>query len=135
METPPDPFRDLAERLLVIEAAPEKPGRQGAMAVDRVLGKLQTALTRFAGQDGFASLLRRALVLAQSQYPSLAKATLKPDGTLQGLAKPRGESAGGAAVEAVAVVAHLLSLLVTFIGVPLTLRLVREGWPDESFTL
>ena len=30
------------------------------------------------------------------------------------------------------VVAHLLGLLVTFIGEPLTLRLVRDAWPDAS---
>ena len=31
---------------------------------------------------------------------------------------------------AVAIIAHLLGLLVTFIGEPLTLRLVGEAWPD-----
>ena len=39
-------------------------------------------------------------------------------------------TAGGEA--AVAITAHLLGLLVTFIGEPLTLRLVREAWPDAS---
>jgi hypothetical protein len=29
-------------------------------------------------------------------------------------------------------VAHLLDLLVTFIGAPLTLRLLRNKWPDAS---
>jgi hypothetical protein len=29
-------------------------------------------------------------------------------------------------------VAHLLELLVTFIGAPLTLSLVRDKWPDAS---
>jgi hypothetical protein len=29
-------------------------------------------------------------------------------------------------------VAHLLELLVTFIGAPLTLNLVRDKWPDAS---
>ena len=37
-------------------------------------------------------------------------------------------------VEAVAALAaHLLGLLVTFIGESLALRVVREGWPDASF--
>ena len=38
----------------------------------------------------------------------------------------------GGAEAAVAITAHLLGLLVTFIGEPLTLRLVREAWPDAS---
>ena len=32
-----------------------------------------------------------------------------------------------------AIVAHLLHLLHTFIGRSLTLRLVRNAWPDSSF--
>ncbi len=38
----------------------------------------------------------------------------------------------GGVEAAVAITAHLLGLLVTFIGEPLTLRLVREAWPDAS---
>jgi hypothetical protein len=34
---------------------------------------------------------------------------------------------------AVAITAQLLGLLVTFIGEPLTVRLVREAWPDASW--
>ena len=36
----------------------------------------------------------------------------------------------GGADAPVAIIAHLLGLLMTFIGEPLTLRLVREAWPD-----
>jgi len=31
------------------------------------------------------------------------------------------------------VVGHLLALLVTFIGEPLTLRIVDDAWPETSF--
>jgi hypothetical protein len=34
---------------------------------------------------------------------------------------------------AVAITAHLLGLLVTLIGEPLTVRLVRDAWPDTAW--
>ncbi|HVK09314.1 MAG TPA: hypothetical protein VM597_11100, partial [Gemmataceae bacterium] len=42
------------------------------------------------------------------------------------------QDAGAGSEGGVEVVAHLLGLLVTFIGEPLTLRLVRDAWPDVS---
>ena len=51
----------------------------------RVCEKLRISLTRFAGADGFASLLRRALALARAENPSLQTVTVKPDGSLDGL--------------------------------------------------
>ena len=35
---------------------------------------------------------------------------------------------------AVSIITYLLGLLVTFIGEPLTLRLVRDAWPDADLT-
>jgi hypothetical protein len=55
----------------------------------------------------------------------LKSVTLGPDGHVEGLDE-------GDADAAVALAAHLLELLVTFIGEPLTLRLVREAWPQRS---
>lgn len=86
--------------------------------------------------------MRRALALARADVPSLQKVNVKPDGSMQGLEElvdhaRRSESsvpeisAGDGA--AVAIIAHLLGLLTTFIGESLTLRLVREAWPDASW--
>ena len=96
----------------------------------RVCEKLQISLTRFAGADGFASLLRRALALARADVPSLQTVKLKPDGSLEGLEVLAVDATNGGPEAAVAITAHLLRLLVTFIGEPLTLRLVRDAWPD-----
>ena len=99
----------------------------------RVFDKLRVTLTRFAGADGFASLLRRSLALAQVEVPSLYRVTIQPDCSVEGLETLAAEEADGGTEAAVALSAHLLGLLVTFIGEPMTLRLVREGWPDASF--
>lgn len=48
---------------------------------------------------------------------------------LNKLARTRAPACWGGEA-AVAITAHLLGLLVAFIGVPLTVRLLRESWPD-----
>lgn len=129
MDTPSAPSIALARRLLAIEASSKGGVDAQVRAAVQVCEKLRIALTRFAGPEGFASLLRRALVLARAEVPSLAAVTLKPDGSLEGFETLADDGSDAA----VAVIANLLGLLVTFVGEPLTLRLVRESWPDASF--
>jgi hypothetical protein len=124
-------MRALAQRLVAAEtASPSATDSRTHQAV-RVCEKLRISLTRFAGADGFASLLRRTLALAQAEVPSLNRITVTADGSLVGLeALAANETDAG--VEAAALTAYLLELLVIFIGEPLTLRFVCEAWPDES---
>ncbi len=125
-------MRDLARRLVAVEATSQSAtGAQVNEAV-RVCDKLRISLTRFAGLDGFTSLLRRALALARADVPSLQTVKLKPDCSLEGLGMLAVDATNGGPEAAVAITAHLLGLLETFIGKPFTLRLVREAWPDTS---
>jgi hypothetical protein len=130
MEALPPSVRKLARQLLVLEATGESAG-SGARAHEavRVCDKLRISLTRFAGADGFASLLRRALALARAEVPSLNRVKIRPDCSVEGLEELGRNDVTEAAA---ALTAHLLGLLVTFIGHPLTLRLVRQAWPNAS---
>ena len=135
MDTPSPSIRDLARRLLAAEAASQSTAEPRVQAAVRVCEKLRVSLTRFAGVDGFAALLRRALALAREEVPALHVITEKTDGSLEGLEKfvaDAGNSGVGGSDAAVAITVHLLWLLVTFIGEPLTVRLAREAWPDAS---
>jgi len=126
-------MRDLARRLLAVEASHPTAPHQHLYEAVRVCGKLRLSLTRIVGADGFASLLRRSLALARAEAPSLNRITVMPDCSMDGLeALAAGEADGGVEATA-ALAAHLLGLLETFIGEPLTLRLVHESWPDASF--
>ena len=129
MVTPPSSTRDLARRLLAASQSASGPHVHEAVVVSE---KLRVSLTRFAGADGFASLLRRALVLAGADVPSLQNVKIGSEGRLEGFEQLVADKAtGGAGGEAaLAITANLLGLLVTFIGEPLTQRLVREAWPD-----
>ncbi len=120
-------MRDLARRLLAASQTASGPRVHEAVLVSE---RLRISLARFAGADGFASLLRRALVLASAEVPSLQSVKIGADGRLQGFEQVVADEGSGAGDEAaVAITAHLLGLLATFIGEPLTLRLERAAWP------
>ena len=126
-------IRDLARRLIALEAAREvSPGGSPGAAL-RVCDRLRVPLVRLAGVAGFRSLMSRALAMAKTEVPSLAVAQVSADGSVEGLEWHQHDDGveGGAGG---AVVARLLELLVTFIGEPLTLSLVRDGWPDATVT-
>ena len=133
VDTPSALTRGLARRLLAVEALYQPASDPHLNEAVRVCDKLRVSLTRFAGADGFAALLRRSLALARVEVPSLNRITVKPDCSMDGLEALAANEADGGVEAVVALAAHLLELMVTFIGEPLTLRLVRESWPDASF--
>ncbi len=130
-------IQDLARRLLAFEAAHHNsPDAHVDVAVG-VIEELRLHLVRFAGVDGFRSLLSRALTLAKAEVPWLNVVQVRADGSLEGFDGIEGsqenKAAGMAGGQAGTIlVAHLLELLVNFIGEPLTLRLLHDTWPDAS---
>jgi hypothetical protein len=122
----------VARRVLTIEAASQRANDARGHEAVRVCEKLRISLTRLAGADGFASLLRRSLTLARAEVPSLSNIALNPDCSMEGLETLAAQDPQGAVDAGAAIIGHLLELLVTFIGESLTLRLLRESWPEAS---
>lgn len=127
METPSTSVRDLARQLLSVEAA--RLSAADEHEAERVCEKLRISLTRFAGADGFIALMRRSLALSRVEIPSLQTVKLKSDGCVEGLKDLAAATDNGSDAGAV-LTAHFLWLLVTFVGEPMALRLVRDAWPD-----
>jgi hypothetical protein len=126
-------IRDFARRLVALEAARDDLHVAGGTRVLRVCEKLRLPLSKLAGDAGFRSLLSRAVAMAKSEVPSLAAVQVRADGSLAGLDEfPLDQNAGAGDDDGVMIVAQLLGLLVTFIGESLTLRLVRDAWPNAS---
>jgi len=117
---------ELARRLIAIETA-RAPSAGPGVAAMRVNAKLRVPLVKLVGSAGFRALVSRALAMAKLEFPSLGPVLLRPDGLLEGL---DGIGGDGDATPGVMLTAHLLGLLVVFIGEPLTLRLVGDAWPD-----
>jgi hypothetical protein len=95
----------------------------------RVCEKLRLQLGKVAGDEGFRLLMARALAMAKRDTGSLAEVQVRADGALEGLARL---DSGERNDTEVVLVAHLLELLVTFIGEALTLALVRDLWANVS---
>lgn len=131
MSTAPPTIQDLARRLLALEAARDEANVAHSSGAARVCDRLRVPLARLAGTIGFRSLLSRALVLAKAEDASLNAVQVREDGSLEGFGVPEqrpGTELNGH--DRAGIVAHLLGLLATFIGEPLTRQLVCEEWPD-----
>ncbi len=133
MSTTSPEIQDLARRLLAFEAAHDNSSDAGVDVAVLVIEELRLRLIRLAGVDGFRSLLSRALTLAKAEVASLKMVQVRADGSVEGFdGIEQSQEAGAVGQAGTVLVAHLLELLVTFIGAPLTLRMVRDKWPDAA---
>ena len=124
----------LAQRLLTYVAVADKNSETTESTASRVFSKLRGPLITLAGVAGFRSLLSRALTLARAEAPSLSAVQVAKDGSLQGLEELEPEIDTDQAKEiGVILIAHLIGLLLTFIGEGLTLRMVQDVWPEAAF--
>jgi hypothetical protein len=126
-------MRDFADHLIALETARKSsPSERDALLV---CARLRPHLATLMGTIGFRALLSRALALAVEESPSLRTLRIDADGSIEESPEPGAAGEGGSQKKSeggVMLVAHLLGLLVTFIGEDLTLRLVREIWPKAS---
>ena len=124
-------LREFAQRLLDFEATAGALSSDRITAMDRVSEKRRRPLSALAGVAGFQSLIARALTLAKEEARWLEAARVDPEGILTlGLDS---QLDNDRAVEGgVVAIAHLLGLLIDFVGKDLTLTLVHEVWPDAG---
>jgi len=148
----------LVQRLLTQEAAGSQDQEVLIEAAEHVAEKLRAHLSKRIGQEGFRTLLVRALTLATGQFPPLSAVRVGADGSLIGLRRSispgvpdtrtssketriearlkeiQAREAHSETVDgAVVLLATFLELLVTFIGEDLTLRILSAIWPEAAF--
>jgi len=104
-----------------------------AAAAQRAYEDLTRVSASLVGDVGVNALTGRTLYLAQRQYPWLVH-TREPeqwDGPFEQIVYCLQRQEPAVATEAAGtVLATLVGLIVTFIGEPLAMRLLREAWPD-----
>ncbi len=124
--------RALVLTLLARRTGPDAGAEAIATAAGAVYGDLAQVLEPVIGHVGVAAMTDRALHLSTGAYawlPSRETGAADPRFTQVIEALKRQEPV--LATEAAAtVLAAILGLLATFIGEPLTARLVRQAWPD-----
>jgi hypothetical protein len=126
-------MRVFAERLLAHGTRENKSSEPKTPEAFPECEKLRPHLATLMGNAGFRALLSRALALASAEVHWLRAVHVKADGSLEGLQELRAQLNSNEFIEGrVVLLAHLLGLLVTFIGEGLTLHLVQEIWPKVS---
>ncbi|HEX8372679.1 MAG TPA: hypothetical protein VF585_07865 [Chthoniobacterales bacterium] len=120
------PMQDVSRRLLSHERS-----ETGTSAAFSVFDKLRPRLATFLGKAGVAALLSRSIALAGKELPWLRAVLVLPDGSMQAPDDMPRKSADALLGE-VLLLAHLLNLLVTFIGANLTMQMIHEIWPSLS---
>src|ERR671931_322954 len=127
----------LARRVLRYEAGGGAEPAALAEAAERADARLRGRLASLIGQTGYTTLVTRAVRLAQAEFPALERVTVNAlatgaEGGLHGVREFARASGNAGAAEAglSAILAHVIGLLVTFIGEDLALRLVRDAWPE-----
>ena len=124
-------MRHFAKRLTVYERKANTPSETKTPPAFQVCEKLRVHLATFMGNAGFRELLSCALPRAKAEVPWLGAVHVKADGALEGLEELHAKRNPDELFEGgVVLVAQLLGLLVAFIGENLTLRFVREVWPE-----
>jgi hypothetical protein len=127
-------MRHFAKRLTVYERRTSKHSETTIPPAFQVCEKLRTHLGTFMGAAGFRELLSCALPRANAEIPWLRSVHVKTDGALEGLEELSAQRNPDELFEGgVVLVAQLLELLTAFIGEALTVRFVREIWPQVPF--
>ena len=122
--------RDLARLLLTLEARRSEHGQEVQTDL-RAFEKLQAYLTNLVGVTGFRALLARALALATAEVGWLRNVRVLDDATFKGFTEAATQQpAKDVAAARAAILAHLIGLLVIFLGEAITLRFVQDVWPE-----
>jgi len=133
--------RALARRVLLRDAGGRPAPAPLAAAPGRAEARLRRRLADLVGVTGYTTLVARAVRLARVEVPALERVTVdahvgagaEAEGGLRGVREFALASDGDAAVVEdglTAILAHIVGLLVIFIGEGLALRLIHEAWPE-----
>jgi hypothetical protein len=126
-------MENFAKSLMACEAFENK-SSETSPETFQVFNKLRPQLVILMGTGGFCALLSHALALATAEIPWLRAVHVKADGSLEGLTELHPQLDPDKFLEGrIILLAQLLGLLTAFIGENLTLRLMREVWPEASF--
>jgi hypothetical protein len=131
------PHQALARWLVTTEMGAAKGALSGSAAAGRVFDKLSQRLAQLITPVGSEALLMRAVHLSSAEFPFLDRVQATP-ATASLIDRLRETAATVEPVQAhegfVLVLGTLVALLDSFIGRELTLRLLRDVWPELPVT-
>jgi hypothetical protein len=126
-------YRELAGWILAYELDLLNGEAAPAVAAERACQRFYERLRPLVTLAGSQAFMSRSLRLAGAEFPFLGSVRAGPSSEecLQGLdAALIDVEAAAATAGFVTVLAHMIGLLVTFIGHDLTMHAIRQAWPD-----
>jgi hypothetical protein len=121
--------REIAKQIVAFEASGDKSAGAHASAALRATESLRIQLTRTIGAGGYFALASRALALAQTERGLPAFVRIADDGSLEGFAEfAAGLQPAVAQSDGQTILAHLVDLLLMFIGETIVLRVILNVW-------
>ena len=122
---------DLAQRVLALESGLAERADTPTTSTADAFGKLHAQLARLVGIAGSQALLSRSLAVAKIETRWLADVRVDPNGRLSGLQDAAAQQPPPAATAGIQnLMAQWIGLLITFIGIDLTTRILSEVWPE-----
>ncbi len=126
---------DLAARIVSDEAKRIPPTAHDADLILGICDKMHPMLSRLAGSISYRSLLVRALALAKPKAKTLGALRFERDGRLVfDPEDPAAQHLNPATVrqDAIVLITAFLNLMMLLIGEVLTVRIVRQVWPEVT---
>jgi hypothetical protein len=124
----------LAHELVLRAAGTDQSPERLAEAALQVLGRLCVHLDGLIGPVGFDTLLRRGVYLAREEAPVLQGLGTGPLLTKRPLEELetylRGQTPAAVDRGLLSVLAEFIWVLAALVSEPLTLRLIRDAWPE-----
>lgn len=124
-------LRPVVMSVLIRRSAPDADVATVAATARAAYDDLASVLVPLIGQAGFDAVTSRALHLGEREYPPVKPGGTEQAGTFAAVSVWLMQQDPGVAMDAAATILSMVAqLLVTFVGEPLTMRLLRKGWPD-----
>lgn len=128
--------RSLARQLSAFETSVGTPAGSDHTRAFPAVEKLRLDLVALMGPIGCRALIARAMKFAVAERGWLAGIQVGDNGELEGLdGAVQAAGPADAADGEVALLSQLIGLLVAFIGATLTLRLIKQIWPQLVFDI
>jgi hypothetical protein len=126
----------LAERILKGGASLQGDATDVPRATERAVDELGAHLRRVFGPAGFEALLTRSLAVSRREHAFLERVPDPKGGGLSGLVRAAdGREPHEVERGCTCLFAHLMELLMTFVGEGIAFGLLRQAWPDEVASL
>ena len=129
------PVEDLAGRIVADESRRIGPSAHDADLILQVCDKMHPAISRLAGTISYRALLSRALAVARPRARTLGALRFENDGRL--VFDPEDPAAeflnpDTVRADAILLIAAFLSSLMILLGEMLTVRIIRQVWPEVT---